>query len=49
MASSDAPSGTTQMIFYVRRLAAGAVHVPLVVVDGCGEWQSFVGGGATAF
>jgi len=43
------PSGTTQMIFYVRRQAAGAATVPLTVVDGCGEWQSFVGGGTAGF
>ena len=25
------------------------VHVPLVVVDQCGDWSTFVGGGPTAF
>lgn len=25
------------------------VHVPLVVVDQCGDWYTFVGGGPTAF
>jgi hypothetical protein len=25
------------------------VTVPLTVVDSCGEWKTFVGGGATAF
>jgi lysophospholipase L1-like esterase len=34
----------------VTRTRAGeAVHVPLVVVDQCGEWQTFVGGGPNAF
>ena len=32
-----------------RRLAAGAITVPLVITDTCGEWETFVGGGATAF
>jgi hypothetical protein len=42
--------GTTQVAFVVRRLAANQpVLVPLVVVDGCGEWRTFVGAGPTAF
>jgi hypothetical protein len=32
-----------------RNEAAKAVHVPLVVVDQCGEWNTFVGGGTAAF
>jgi hypothetical protein len=36
--------------FTVRRTTAGqAAQVPFVVVDGCGEWPSFVGGGPNAF
>jgi uncharacterized protein (DUF1501 family) len=35
--------------FFARKLAAGASTIPIVVVDDCGEWKSFVGGGATAF
>jgi hypothetical protein len=36
--------------FTVRRTAAGqAATVRLVVVDGCGEWATLVGGGASAF
>jgi hypothetical protein len=26
-----------------------AARLPLTVVDGCGAWQTFVGGGAAAF
>jgi hypothetical protein len=32
--------------FTVQRQGAGATMVPLVVVDECGEWKSFVGTGA---
>jgi thermitase len=36
--------------FAVERLVPGlGVTVPLVVVDGCGEWRTFVGGGPDAF
>jgi uncharacterized repeat protein (TIGR01451 family) len=35
-----------QYAFFVRRSAAGAATVPLVLTDGCGEWPSFVGMGA---
>jgi uncharacterized protein (DUF1501 family) len=41
-------SATAQVSFTVRRQAGGAVTVPIVVVDDCGEWKSFVGGGASA-
>jgi uncharacterized protein (DUF1501 family) len=43
------PSGTAQASFFLRRQAAGASTVPIVVVDDCGEWPTFVGGGAGAF
>jgi len=44
------PAGTTQAFFTVRRATTGqAVTVPLTVVDGCGAWPTFVGGGPTAF
>jgi len=43
------PDGATELTFRVRRNGPGAVYVPLVVVDGCGSWQTFVGGGAGAF
>ncbi|MFN0071038.1 MAG: carboxypeptidase-like regulatory domain-containing protein [Chloroflexota bacterium] len=34
-----------QVSFDVRPLAPGPVHVPLVAVDICGDWPSFVAGG----
>jgi hypothetical protein len=44
---TDGPATVT---FTVRRQRTGAATtVPLVVVDDCGEWQTFVGGGPTAF
>jgi uncharacterized repeat protein (TIGR01451 family) len=45
------PPGSTQTLtFTVHRAQAGqATQVPIVVVDGCGEWPSFVGGGPAAF
>jgi hypothetical protein len=43
------PTPTTQATFTVRRVSAGAVTVPLTVIDGCGAWQTFVGGGTSAF
>src|SRR5262249_20496362 len=44
------PAGTTQTSFTVRRATTGqASTVPLTVVDGCGPWPTFVGGGPTAF
>jgi len=44
------PAGTTQVTLLVSRLVAGqATTVPLVALDGCGEWESLVGGGAGAF
>lgn len=39
----------TQQAFSVARQGAGAVTVPVVVTDDCGEWTTFVGGGAAAF
>jgi hypothetical protein len=42
--------GPTSVTLTVSRNEAGkAVHVPLVVVDQCGEWNTFVGGGTAAF
>jgi hypothetical protein len=37
--------GLTQ--FTVRRAGAGAFTAPFVVVDDCGPWPTFVGGGPT--
>jgi len=43
------PSGTHAVDFTVRRVTAGQpTTVPLTVVDGCGDWTTFVGGGAGA-
>ena len=42
------PAGTDQVSFNVKRDGPGAITVPLVVTDVCGEWRTFVGGGATA-
>jgi hypothetical protein len=45
---SYAPSPASATVaFSVRRQAAGASTVPIVLVDDCGEWRSFVGGGAS--
>jgi hypothetical protein len=44
------PPGQTQVALRVRRLdASRAVTVPLSVVDGCGAWSTFVGGGVGSF
>jgi len=44
------PAGTTSASFVVRQAASGRpTTVNLVVVDGCGEWPTMVGGGAGAF
>jgi hypothetical protein len=45
----DAPSPGSLLSFSVQRLGGGTATVPFVVVDDCGEWRSFVGGGAGAF
>jgi hypothetical protein len=43
-------AGTQQTTFTIRRATAGrATTVPLTVVDGCGTWPTFLGGGPTAF
>jgi hypothetical protein len=57
----DGPSGSTggftvrppdgaRLTFYVRRASpGGAATVPLILIDECGEYRTFVGGGAGAF
>ena len=43
------PANTVAADFTVERVAAGqATTVPFTVIDGCGSWQTFVGGGANA-
>lgn len=41
------PSGTGSTTFSTKRQSAGAVMVPIVVVDACGPWKSFIGAGAS--
>jgi hypothetical protein len=44
---NDRPSATT---FFVGRATSGQpVQLPFAVIDDCGPWQTFVGGGAGAF
>lgn len=43
------PASTTSFQFFVRRAAGGATTAFVVVVDGCGDWPTFVGGGPSAF
>jgi hypothetical protein len=44
------PPGTTSFTFVVHHATPGqATTVPVTVVDTCGSWQTFVGGGASAF
>jgi hypothetical protein len=46
---TEVPEGATELTFRVRRTSPGVVNVPLNVVDACGSWRTFVGGGANAF
>jgi uncharacterized repeat protein (TIGR01451 family) len=39
----------TSVTFSVHRRAAGPTTVPLTVIDSCGSWKTFVGGGAAGF
>jgi Fe-S cluster biogenesis protein NfuA len=45
------PRGTAAVTLTIRRAvpSGGATISPVVLVDGCGEWRTFVGGGAEAF
>jgi hypothetical protein len=45
----NVPTGTTQVVFTLHRIAPGAVQLPFLVTDNCGDWQTFVGGGPDAF
>ena len=48
--SVELPDLPTNVTFVMTRLRMDeAVHVPLVVVDQCGDWTTFVGGGVGAF
>jgi hypothetical protein len=44
--NQNQPANTTSVTFNVRRVAAGAFTIPFTVVDGCGNWKTFVGGGS---
>jgi hypothetical protein len=44
---ANAPTSVSGTV--TRTRAGEAVHVPMVVVDQCGPWQTFVGGGPNAF
>ena len=43
------PAGAQSLSFVVRRTGPGGIQVPLTIVDTCGTWPSFVGGGPNAF
>jgi VCBS repeat-containing protein len=48
-ATYTVPGVTTQVVFTVERAVPGQpTTVPIIAVDECGEWPSFVGGGASA-
>src|SRR5262249_17115145 len=42
-------SGGNSVLLFVSRVGPGGVTVPLTITDGCGDWSTFVGGGAGAF
>lgn len=43
------PAHPASVAFSVRQAQDGAVTVPVVVVDDCGDWPTFVGGGASSW
>ena len=45
------PPGTTSIVLTVQRVqqSGGATVSPILFFDGCGQWQTFVGGGPDAF
>jgi hypothetical protein len=43
------PGTSASTSFTVRRQSSGAATVNLAVVDRCGRWTTFVGGGPNAF
>jgi hypothetical protein len=50
VAGHDGVGGVAGTTLTVERLTPGqATTVPLTMVDACGEWPTFVGGGPTAF
>ena len=47
--SVSLPGTSASTSFTIRRQSSGAVTVNLAVVDRCGRWTTFVGGGPNAF
>ena len=44
------PGNSSTYSFTIKRTVPGTtITVPLTVVDGCGDWFTFVGGGPNAF
>jgi hypothetical protein len=43
------PTTGASQTFTIRHAASGATTVPFTIVDSCGSWPTFVGGGASAF
>jgi hypothetical protein len=46
---TPAPGAQQVALTVIRTTAGQAATVPLRIADACGEWETFVGGGATAF
>src|SRR5262249_42197980 len=47
--TASLPRTSASTTFTVRRAGPGSATVALTVVDRCGSWTTFVGGGASAF
>jgi hypothetical protein len=45
----DFPGNPTQVEFAVTWNSPGQFNVSFIAVDGCGNWNSFVGGGPRSF
>jgi hypothetical protein len=43
------PPGSTTAVFYVRKLGGSSVTLPLMVTGAFPTWQTFVGGGPSAW
>jgi hypothetical protein len=43
------PSGASSVAFVLRRLNGSSVTMPITVLDRCGSWPTFVGGGSSAW
>lgn len=50
LAPASPPLGSAESQFFISRTTAGApTTVALTITDRCGDWKTFVGGGATGF